>query len=322
VEKCEIGINVYGSSNSNILSNNTINDCDYAIALSSSSSNSLMNNSIENCGLGIYMEYDSNNNIAYKNIIRNGNFDPMQTYNAAIYIHDNCNGNTFLNNTIMNFTEAIYLSNSGGTRIENNSISQYGVGIIISNNLNTSVKYNSLAGTTLYLGLLPSRGLMLTDNTNETEIFGNHVYNSSYGIVIAYGYYRSSNNTIVGNVIETNTYGICMNSSSNFIHHNSFLNNTYQASTYNAVNVYDNGSLSGGNYWSDYKERYPNATEIDDSGFWDTPYVINENNQDNYPIVPEFPSFLILPLFMMATSLAILVYKRKHSSALSAFRFV
>ena len=32
-----------------------------------------------------------------------------------------------------------------------------------------------------------------------------------------------------------------------------------------------------------------------------------------YDIVPEFPSFLILPLFMIATLLAVIAYKRKHS---------
>jgi hypothetical protein len=29
-------------------------------------------------------------------------------------------------------------------------------------------------------------------------------------------------------------------------------------------------------------------------------------------VIPEFPSFLILPLFMIATLLAVIVYKRKH----------
>jgi hypothetical protein len=29
-------------------------------------------------------------------------------------------------------------------------------------------------------------------------------------------------------------------------------------------------------------------------------------------IIPEFPSFLILPLFFMATLLAVITYRRKH----------
>jgi hypothetical protein len=36
----------------------------------------------------------------------------------------------------------------------------------------------------------------------------------------------------------------------------------------------------------------------------------------NVWIIPEFPSLIILPLFMMATLLAVIVYKRKHSKKL------
>ena len=31
------------------------------------------------------------------------------------------------------------------------------------------------------------------------------------------------------------------------------------------------------------------------------------------PVIPEFPTFLILPLFMVAALLAVIVYKRKRS---------
>jgi hypothetical protein len=51
------------------------------------------------------------------------------------------------------------------------------------------------------------------------------------------------------------------------------------------ANTWDDGYPAGGNYWSDYVTRYPSASEIDASGLWDTPYVINENNQDNYPLM-------------------------------------
>jgi hypothetical protein len=83
------------------------------------------------------------------------------------------------------------------------------------------------------------------------------------------------------------------------------------------------------NYWSDYLTRYPNAAEIDNSGIGDTPYVFStaENGsetvyyQDNHPLmqpvsitVPEFPVWIILPTFMLATLLTAAVYfkKRKH----------
>ncbi len=40
-----------------------------------------------------------------------------------------------------------------------------------------------------------------------------------------------------------------------------------------------------GNFWSDYKLRYPNATEIDNSGIGNTPYFINTVNIDHYPLL-------------------------------------
>ncbi|MGD8544675.1 MAG: hypothetical protein PVH12_00745 [Candidatus Bathyarchaeota archaeon] len=35
-----------------------------------------------------------------------------------------------------------------------------------------------------------------------------------------------------------------------------------------------------GNYWSDY-----NGSDIDGDGIGDSPYIINENNTDNYPLM-------------------------------------
>jgi hypothetical protein len=72
-----------------------------------------------------------------------------------------------------------------------------------------------------------------------------------------------------------------------------------------------------GNYWSDYLTKYPSATQVDSSGIWNTSYEIDANNTDYYPlmvpivVIPEFPSFIILPLFFIATLLAVIVYKKK-----------
>ena len=42
-------------------------------------------------------------------------------------------------------------------------------------------------------------------------------------------------------------------------------------------------------------------------------YINYTHSEHEVIIIPEFPSFLILPLFMIATSIALIVYKRKHS---------
>jgi len=100
--------------------------------------------------------------------------------------------------------------------------------------------------------------------------------------------------------------------SNNIFYHNNFINNTPQVKVYVDVNIWDDGHPSGGNYWSDYT-----GTDANYDGIGDTPYIIDANNTDHYPlmtpyIIPEFPSFLILPLFFMATLLAVIVHRRKH----------
>ena len=97
-----------------------------------------------------------------------------------------------------------------------------------------------------------------------------------------------SKNTIRNNIIKNNGFGVSLGvSSDNTIYHNNFINNTEQANyVYGSYsNVWDDDYPSGGNYWSDYEERYPDAEELDGSGIWNTTYVIDENNRDRYPLM-------------------------------------
>jgi parallel beta-helix repeat protein len=59
-------------------------------------------------------------------------------------------------------------------------------------------------------------------------------------------------------------------------------------------NVWDNGYPSGGNYWSDYAGidlyRGPYQNETGSDGIGDTPYLIDVDNQDNYPIIHPYGS--------------------------------
>ncbi len=105
----------------------------------------------------------------------------------------------------------------------------------------------------------------------------------------------SSNNTFYENDITDNWGGFFLGGcSNNIIYHNNFIGNAQHVvnETSDDVNFWDDGYPSGGNYWSDYEERYPDAVEINDSGIWDTPYVICKSNQDNYPLMkPQNPLF-------------------------------
>jgi hypothetical protein len=47
---------------------------------------------------------------------------------------------------------------------------------------------------------------------------------------------------------------------------------------------YWNSSVAG-NYWSNYLSKYPNASEIGNSGIWNTAYEVDANNSDYYPLM-------------------------------------
>jgi parallel beta-helix repeat protein len=125
----------------------------------------------------------------------------------------------------------------------------------------------------------------------------NNMSGNSYGIRLE----NSSSNIIdENNIMNSYSYGIYLDSSSgNFFYHNNLVKNNPampQVYSSNSSNIWDDGYPSGGNYWSDYagvdlfSGPYQNVTGSD--GIGDTPYTIDENNTDRYPLMhPYFPLF-------------------------------
>jgi parallel beta-helix repeat protein len=150
-----------------------------------------------------------------------------------------------------------------------------GTGIYLSRRSNVAIKNMQIR----YF----DDGIFLRGSSNN--IYRNSITNNDRGIYL----FDSSGNNIYGNTIANNEDGVNFyRSSENIFYHNSLINNTVQVIVLDRrPNFWDDGYPSGGNYWSDYEERYPNATELDDSGIWDTPYVIDANNQDNYPLMSD-----------------------------------
>jgi parallel beta-helix repeat protein len=149
-------------------------------------------------------------------------------------------------------------------------------------------------------------GLYVSSSSNCTFSENCILNNSDAGIKMWY----CNTSSFVGNRVEGCGVGISVSYSfGNRIFHNSFVNNTDQAFAMGSTNYWDNGYPSGGNFWSDYSDRYPEASELNDSGLWDTPYIIDESSQDNYPIVWEF-SFLLFPLMFAVTTLTIVMFLR------------
>jgi len=161
-----------------------------------------------------------------------------------------------------------------------------------------------------------NEGIQLMWGGNYNTITENTIVNcKNQGIRLQ----ESDWNTVTENTLKNNGIGISIYiANTNFVQNNNFIDNTLNvgADEWYARQWGYGYSLNSWkeNYWSDY-----NGTDNDGDGIGDTPYEINEVNRDNYPqiepndilvLIPEFPSWIILPLFVTAT-LAIVIYRKK-----------
>jgi hypothetical protein len=160
---------------------------------------------------------------------------------------------------------------------------------------------------------------ILKVKTNKDVTLAYSDFNTITESQVSIGLDASSNNTITrNNITELHIAGYegleyeC--NSNSFFKNNIFSNISLEVkegvTSYlvNSANFWDNGSE--GNYWSNYE-----GTDNNNDGIGDTSYTIDENNQDNYPLVepieiPEFPPWTILPLLLIATS-ATIIYKKR-----------
>jgi hypothetical protein len=119
--------------------------------------------------------------------------------------------------------------------------------------------------------------------------------------IVDQGYSPWNNIEFCGAVIFSDNSGVAVN---NTFYHNVFINNTmnvrFDSDLVVGGNFWDNGIE--GNFWSDY-----NGIDADNDGVGDTPYIINAENNDTYPLMspidvpivtvplPEYDSPLHLP---------------------------
>ena len=189
---------------------------------------------------------------------------------------------TITQNTITkSIKDGIRFCAGSQTNISYNNIIENKVSGIALGGYSNTVEGNNLNKNTRGLGLGASNSVVFNNTL---------VSNTESGIFLS-----GSKNIIADNEITSNKYGVYITTqgaspSENQIYHNNFDNIIYNAfgnSSY-LVESWDDGSQSGGNYWSDYQAKYPTAVEIDNSGIRDTAYMINSNNLDKYPLAAPF----------------------------------
>ncbi len=224
--------------------------------------------------------------IMRSNIVFNGNGHTLShtlTNGAGEYcfsVGDAYNNVTIANSTVIGFNCCLYLEAD-----------------------NSTIKGNSFSGT----GYIDTVRLKYANN-NYFE--GNKITNNGGSCVNMY-YWPTLNNTFVENyIVNSGGTAITWNLGGGGA---KFYHNTIGGGIigpYTPACTWDNGYPSGGNYWIGYvsndtfKGPYQNITGSD--GIADTPYTIDADDIDHYPlmnqlIVPEFSSVGVLAVLMLSS---------------------
>jgi parallel beta-helix repeat protein len=246
------------------------NDFNTGIGLLGAGNNTVYGNIIYGTAEGIRILNSDENSVTNNNI--------SSVYDEGIYVHEGSNRNLIDGNNLICSYVGIGLEGSSSNRMSRNSMSGNDCGIMVVACSLNNIEYNNI--TNNMWGIVASL-------SQYNMIEGNNVAaNQAEGIWLD----TSTDNTIVQNNLLQNNCGIKQSlSSENYIYHNSIIANMVQTTTIDSSATWDDGYPSGGNYWSDYvgSDVYigPDQDQSGSDGIGDTPYLINANNVDNYPLV-------------------------------------
>jgi len=323
------GLYISGCSNCNVTENN-FQDCN--LRLDNSPKSTLRNNKINatysfgvfGSSLNDYLnDIDESNSVNGKPIYywinRKNATAPTDTGYIGLV---NCTNVNVTNLNLRHNIQGVLLAYTNGSQISGNTIKDHNYAVYLDHSSNNTISSN------LINDVIQEYGIYLTNS------LGNIIFNNSLSNVMTTGIVLSGSaaNIIYGNDITAASIGIeLQDSHNNKIFHNnfrgmySFFIDARISDSDN--NSWDDGYPSGGNYWINYngtdfkKGVYQNETGSD--GIGDSPYVLDADNSDRYPlmdpyIVPEFPSTIILPLFMIIALFAVIFRKILSVSKMSS----
>jgi parallel beta-helix repeat protein len=315
------GVQLWTTSNTVIADNNIANNEYCGIELQYSSNNNSIsgNNITANNGTGIYLSSSFNNNISGNNITNNG---------AGIFFAGYSNNNSVSGNNITANNEVgigLYWSSKYNS-ISGNNITNNSKGIRLYSSSNNSIFHNNFV-----------------NNINQVFSFDSvSVWDDGYpsggNCWSDYGGYDGNNDGIGDSnyTIDANNddryplMGMFTEFNATSEHHvQTICNSTISDFQFNGTAISFN--VSGENdtagfcrvciptaMMSTTYNVFVNGTEVSynllpcSNESFSYLYFNYTHSTQEVIIIPEFPSFLILPLFMIATLLAVTAYRRKH----------
>lgn len=272
-------------SSDNTINGNTLLSSHHGVYLERSHGNSINNNYARNNRAGFFITYSSNTiltgntavaNLEYgilllscrNTVLRNNN----QTDNAV-------NFGVWGRPGLLDFIQDIDTSNTINGRPIYYLVNQHDINI--PSNAGYVAAINCTRISVKNLELERNHEGVLFANTEESVIENATISRNWNGIYL----FRSTGNTIHGNWLESNeNYNIySYYSSDNAIYHNNLFGDSGKhAYSEGSFDMWDNGAE--GNYWIDYF-----GSDNDHDGIGDTPYIIDDYNRDNYPLMNPWP---------------------------------
>jgi len=227
-------------------------------------------------------------------------------YNAGIYIYrDNAilDGAFWTLHGGWGYSEEMFFTGvnveASGVTVKNLRIDGFDGSICIYYQSDIVVSSNTILNSS-------GQGQRIAVFGSNCSVFRNHLEGSGGGIWLGGG---SNNNSVYENTVISGSWIGTYGNSGNSIYHNNFLSDIEGVWLLSAVNVWDLDYPSGGNYWSDYngtdmyRGQYQNETGSD--GIGDTPYVLDVNNVDRYPLMNPYSSFTPLSVTISPSSVTL-----------------
>jgi len=296
------------------------------VTLSGRKNVTIKNVDIRNYVMSVWLQQSTNNTISDNrmltafNVILDSSSNNQITgnsitgqdtgYGYGVQVNSGSSKNTILGNSFTDTGIGVRIEGGDYNLISENYFIRGGTSVLVRGDYNIISKNNMADGT---------GGISVTGPGSYNTIFGNNITGKTKcGIKI----YHGSSNTVYENYVANSAVGVKLGFDhefpdrkveNNIFYHNNFVNNTqYVFIGYVPdSNFWNNGEK--GNYWSNY-----NGTDDNGDGIGDTPYVIDENNQDNYPLmaptdvatVPEFPTWTPLLIMLAAVMAVAIIYRR------------
>ena len=242
---------------------------------------------IKTVEVGVHLLHSNNCNISGNKVIEISHHQGIWLYSAS--------QNIIAENRVQGGGSGIELELSSNNTIVDNTVMENERGLVLLNSPTNIISANILVNSTC--------GILLRKDCRGDIFYANSISSCTRGVLI--GGIGGMMDIYVTNVTDT------------AFHHNNFVNN--------AVSVEDEGCVCGIDYWDDGKEgnywsNY-NGTDSDGDGIGDTSYLVYENYckdgnvTDNYPlmtqanifVIPEFLSWTILPLLIIATLVGVII---------------